>query len=235
MAAKRGLKTIAIVNEDTLFTKTAADATAELAKKRGLQVVFKEAYPKGNQDFSAILTKVKAANPDVFAAATYFDDAVAITRQMKELNVNPKMYGLTVGGDLPEFYDLLKQNAEYVYGATQWDDQLPYPGAREFAASYQKEFGREPSYHAASGYAGCLVYAEAVKRAGTIDADGSARCCSSWRLKTMFGEFKVDETGFQTAHKMVMLQWQDGKKMTVWPDELAVAKPRFPMPPWTQR
>ena len=235
MAAKRGLKTIAIINEDTLFTKTAADATAELAKKRGMQVVFKEAYPKGNQDFSAILTKVKAANPDVFAAATYFDDAVAITRQMRELNVNPRMYGLTVGGDLPEFYDLLKQNAEYVYGATQWDDQLPYPGVKEFAASYQKEFGREPSYHAASGYSGCMVYAEAVKRAGTLDADKVRDVLLKLDLKTMFGEFKVDETGFQTAHKMVMLQWQDGKKMTVWPDELAVAKPRYPTPPWTQR
>jgi branched-chain amino acid transport system substrate-binding protein len=235
MAAKRGLKTIAIVNEDTLFTKTAADATAELAKKRGLQVVFKEAYPKGNQDFSATLTKVKAANPDVFAAATYFDDAVAITRQMKELNVNPKMYGLTVGGDLPEFYDLLKQNAEYVFGATQWDDQLPYPGVKEFAASYKKEFGREPAYHAAAGYAGCLIYAEAVKRAGSLDADKVRDALLKLETRTMFGDYKVDETGFQVAHKMVMLQWQDGKKMTVWPDELAVVKARFPMPPWTQR
>ena len=88
-AAKRA-QTTAIVNEDTLFTKTTSDATAELAKKHGPQVLFKEAYPKGNRDFSAILTKVKAANPDVFAAATYFDDAVAITRQMKELDVTPR-------------------------------------------------------------------------------------------------------------------------------------------------
>jgi branched-chain amino acid transport system substrate-binding protein len=116
MAAKRGLRTIAIVNEDTLFSKAAAAGAAELARKRGLQVVYQEAYPKGNTDFSALLTKVKAANPDVIAAGTYFDDAVALTRQMKELNVNPKMYGVTVGGDLPEFYDVLKQNAEYIYG-----------------------------------------------------------------------------------------------------------------------
>jgi branched-chain amino acid transport system substrate-binding protein len=235
MAAKRGLKTIAIVNEDTLFTKTAAEGTAEMAKKRGLQVVFREAYPKGNQDFSAILTKIKAANPDVLAAATYFDDAVALTRQMKELNVNPKMYGVTVGGDLPEFYDLLKQNAEYVYGATQWDDQLPYPGIKEFVASYTKEFGREPVYHAAAGYAGCLIYAEAVRRAGAFDSDKVRETLLALQMRTPFGEYKVDETGFQVAHKMVMLQWQDGKKMTVWPDDLAVAKVRFPMPPWTQR
>ena len=171
MAAKRGLKTIAIVNEDTLFSKAAAAGAVELAKKKGMQVVFTEAYPKGNTDFSAMLTKIKAANPDVVVAATYFDDAVALTRQMKELNVNPKMYGVTVGGDLPEFYDTLKQNAEYIYGATQWEPTLPYPGNQEFFETYKKEFGHEPSYHSAAGYAGCLVYAEAVKRADTLDAD----------------------------------------------------------------
>jgi hypothetical protein len=32
-----------------------------------------------------------------------------------------------------------------------------------------------------------------------------------------------------------MFQWQDGKKMTVWPDELASGKPCFPKPPWHQR
>src|SRR5438309_1313157 len=85
MGAKRGLKTIAIVNEDTLFPKATVVGTEELAKKRGLQVVLREAYPKGNTDFSALLVKIKAVNPDIIAAATYFDDAVAITRQMKEL------------------------------------------------------------------------------------------------------------------------------------------------------
>jgi branched-chain amino acid transport system substrate-binding protein len=45
----------------------------------------------------------------------------------------------------------------------------------------------------------------------------------------------VDPDGLQIAHKMLMLQWQDGKKVIVWPDELAPGKPRFPTPPWSQR
>src|SRR3990167_5426859 len=142
MAAQRGLKTVAILNEDTLFAKAAASGAAEIAKKKGMQVVFQEGYPKGNQDFSALLTKIRSTNPDVVAASTYFDDAVAITRQMRELNLNPKMYGLTVGGDLPEFYTLLKQNAEYITGATQWEAALPYPGNTDFAEAYKKEIGR---------------------------------------------------------------------------------------------
>ena len=235
MAAKRGLKTVAIINEDTLFPKASAAGTAEAAKKRGMQVVLQEAYPKGNTDFSALLVKIKAANPDVIAAGTYFDDAVAITRQMKELNVNPKMFGLTVGGDLPEFYDLLKQNAEYVYGSTQWDETLPYPGQKEFLAAYTKKFKHEPSYHAAAGYAGCLLYAEAVKRAGTLDADKVREQLLKMDTKTAFGDYKVDADGFQVAHKMVMLQWQDGKRVVVWPDDLASGKPRYPTPEWGKR
>jgi branched-chain amino acid transport system substrate-binding protein len=236
MAAKRGLKTVAIINEDTLFPKASAAGTAEAAKKRGMQVVLQEAYPKGNTDFSALLVKIKAANPDVIAAGTYFDDAVAITRQMKELNVNPKMFGLTVGGDLPEFYDLLKQNAEYTYGSTQWDESLPYPGQREFLAAYKAKFkGQEPSYHTAAGYAGCLIYAEAVKKAGTLDADKVRDQLLKMEIKTAFGDYKVEPDGFQIAHKMVMLQWQDGKRIVVWPDDLANGKPRYPTPEWGKR
>jgi branched-chain amino acid transport system substrate-binding protein len=236
MAAKRGLKTVAIINEDTLFPKASASGTVEAAKKRGMQVVLQEAYPKGNTDFSALLVKIKAANPDVIAAGTYFDDAVAITRQMKELNVNPKMFGLTMGGDLPEFYDLLKQNADYVYGSTQWDESLPYPGQKEFLAAYKAKFkGQEPSYHTAAGYAGCLIYAEAVKKAGTLDADKVRDQLLKMEIKTAFGEYKVEPDGFQIAHKMVMLQWQDGKRMVVWPDDLANGKMRYPTPEWGKR
>ena len=235
MGAKRGLKTIAIINEDTLFPKATVVGTEELAKKRGLQVVLREAYPKGNTDFSALLVKIKAVNPDIIAAATYFDDAVAITRQMKELNVNPKMFGVTVGGDIPEFYTLLKQNAEYVYGSTQWDEVLPYPGQKEFLSAYHKKFKHEPSYHAAAGYAGCLIYAEGVKRAKSLDADLVRAELLKLKIRTAFGDYAVDHDGFQTAHKMVMIQWQDGKRVVVWPDDLASGKLRFPTPPWSQR
>lgn len=235
MAVKRGLKTVAILNEDTLFAKASANGAAELAKKRGMQVVLQEAYPKGNTDFSGLLVKIKALGPDVIAGGTYFDDAVAITRQMKELGVNPKMFGLTVGGDLPEFHDLLKQNAEYIYGATQWDESLPYPGQKEFVGAYTKRFKHQPSYHSAAGYAGCLLYVEAAKRAGTLDADKVRDELLKLKTRTAFGDYAVDQDGFQIAHKMVMLQWQDGKRIIVWPDDLANGKARFPTPPWNQR
>jgi branched-chain amino acid transport system substrate-binding protein len=236
MAAKRGLRTVALINEDTLFPKATVEGTKELAKQKGLQLVFIEAYPKGHTDFSAILTKIRTANPDVLGAATYFDDAVAITRQMKELNVNPKMFGVTVGGDLPKFYELLGKNGEFVYGATQWEPELPYPRAKEFTESYKKEFpGADLSYHSAGGYAGCQILVDAIKRARSLDGEKIRAEIAKMDLTTVYGGFKVDEGGFQVSHKMVMFQWQEGRKVIVWPDELAGGKARFPTPPWNQR
>jgi branched-chain amino acid transport system substrate-binding protein len=249
MAVKRGLKTVALMHDDTIFPKAVAQGGLELAKKRGLSVVRVESYPNGTTDFSAALTKIRVADPDVLAAGTYFEDSVAITRQLRELNVNPKMFAVTVGGDFPQFYQLLGQSAEFVYGPSQWEAELvrlragglipiarQYPGAREFVESHRKEFpGAQLSYHSAAGYGGCQVLVEAIKRAGSLDAEKIRDAILKMDLHTVFGAFKVDADGFQIAHKMVIFQWQDGKKVIVWPDELAPGKPRFPTPPWSQR
>ncbi|MBI4591590.1 MAG: amino acid ABC transporter substrate-binding protein [Candidatus Rokubacteria bacterium] len=235
LAVERGLKTIAVINEDTLFSKAAAKGTIELAKKKGVQVVFHEAYPKGTTDFSALLIKIKSLNPDVIAAGSYFDDAVATTRQMKELDVNPRMYGVTVGGDLPEFYQLLGKTAEFVYGSSQWEKSLPYPGIKEFVANYEKMWNREPVYHSAAAYGGCQIYAEAVRRANSLDSDKLREQLLKLKVSTAFGDYQVDERGFQIAHKMVLHQWQDGKKVTVWPAAVAEGKPLYPTPPWQRR
>jgi len=249
LAAKRGLKTVALIHEDSLFPKAMAQGGLELAKKRGLSVVLVEAYPPRTTDFSAILTKVRAANPDVLAAGTYFDDAVAIARQLRELGVNPKMFAVTVGGDFPEFYQILRRNAEFIYGPSQWEAELvtlragglipiarQYPGAREFVESHRKEFpGADLSYHTAEGYGACQVLVEAIRRAGSVDGEKVRDAILKMDLHTVFGAFKVDPDGLQIAHKLVLFQWQDGKKAIVWPEELAPGRARFPTPPWSQR
>ena len=249
LAARRGLKTVAILNEDTLFPQATAQGGAELAKRKGLQVVFAEAYPKGTNDFRALLGRVRAANADVLAAATYFDDAVAISRQLKDLNVSLKMFGVTIGGGLPKFYEVLGLTAEFVYVPSPWEPELvtlragglipvarQYPGAKEFVEAHRKEFPRaDLSYHDAMGYSGCQILVEAVKRAGSLDGGKIREAILKMDLHTVFGAFKVDRDGLQIAHKMLLFQWQDGKKIIVWPEELAPNKPRFPTPPWSQR
>jgi branched-chain amino acid transport system substrate-binding protein len=249
LAAKKGLKTVALINVDDLFGRATTQGAIELAKNRGLQVVFVDAYPQGKTDFSTILAKVRAANPDVLGGATRFEDAVAITRQVKVVNVNPRMVGLTVGVDLPKFYEVLGRDAEFVYGATPWMPELvelragglipiarQYPGAREFVESHRKEFpGADLSFFSAAGYGGCQILVEAIRRAGSLDSGKLRETILKMDYNTVFGGFRVDRDGLQIAHQRVMFQWQDGKKVIVWPEELAPGKPRFPTPPWSQR
>jgi branched-chain amino acid transport system substrate-binding protein len=144
---------------------------------------------------------------------------------------------------------VLGRTAELVYGPSQWEPELVmlragglipiarrYPGAREFVEAHSREYpAADLSYQTAASYAGCQVLTEAVKRAGSRDREKIRDAILKLDFNTVFGGFKVDPDGLQIAHKMVMFQWQDGKRVIVWPEELAPGKPRFPTPPWSQR
>jgi branched-chain amino acid transport system substrate-binding protein len=79
------------------------------------------------------------------------------------------------------------------------------------------------------------IYVQAMKRAGLLAGEKVLRAIPKVYLNIVFEAFKVDCDGFHPTHKTLMLQWQDGKKVIVWPDELAPGKPRFPTPPWRER
>ena len=247
IAAKRGLKTILVIYEDTPFPKGIAQGAAELAKKRGLQVVAVEGYPRGTKDFKEILGKFKTA--DVIAAAAYYDDTVAITRDVKELDINPKMLAATVGSGFPKFFETLGKSANYVYGASPWEAVLvnlragglvpiarQYPGAAEFVEAYRKEFSSDDmAYQTAQGYGACQLTLEGVKRAGVLDGERIRAEIAKNETPTTFGAFRLGADGVQIGHKILLFQWQDGKKTIVWPEELTSAGPRFPTPAWSKR
>ena len=171
-AARNGLRTVAILNQEALLPKAVAKGTSDVANIKGLEVVSFQTYPDGTTDFSAILNKLKAAKPDVLVAASArLDDLVAITRQMRDIDFNVKMLSSLPYGLLPEYYKRLGKDAEFVYSATFWEAALPNPGNREFVAAYEKEFNRAPAVQSANSYAGCQIFVEAVRRAGTIESE----------------------------------------------------------------
>jgi len=159
------------------------------------------------------------------------------------------MVGLTVGVDLPKFYEALGRDAEFVYGATPWLPELveiragglipiarQYPGAREFVEAHRKEFPRaDLSFFSAAGYGGCQILVEAIRRAGSLDREKLRDAILKMDHNTVYGAFRVDRNGVQIVHKLLLFQWQDGKKVIVWPEELAPDRPRFPTPPWSSR
>jgi len=236
LAARNGLKRLAVIKLDGLVANAAAKGASELAKRNGLELVYSETYPNGTTDFSDLLNKVKATKPDVLVAASIrLQDLVTITRQMRGVGLNVAMFSAVPYGLLPDYYKQLGKEAEFVYSGSFWETGLAYPGNREFVAAYEKEFNRAPAVQSAGAYAGCQLLAEMVRRTRSLDSDKLREALLTLRTKTVVGDFAVDERGFQIAHKAITIQWQDGKQVVVWPDELASGKVRFPTPPWSGR
>jgi branched-chain amino acid transport system substrate-binding protein len=236
LAARNGLGRVAVIKLEGLVANAASKGASELAKRKGLEVVFAETYPNGTNDFSDILKRVKAATPDVLMAASVrLEDLVTINRQMREVDLNVKMLSSIPYGLLPDYYKQVGKDAEFVYSGSFWEIDLGYPGNREFVTAYETEFNRTPAVQSAASYAGCRLLVDTVGATGSLDSDKLRGALVALRTKTVLGDFAVDNRGFQIAHKAVTIQWQDGKKAIVWPDEVASAKARFPTPPWTQR
>jgi branched-chain amino acid transport system substrate-binding protein len=111
-----------------------------------------------------------------------------------------------------------------------------YPGAREFVEFHKKEFpGADLSNISANAYGGCQILLEGIRRAGSLDSEKLRDAILKLDYHTVYGAFRVDRDGVQIGHQMLMFQWQDGRKVIVWPEELAPGKPRFPTPSWNQR
>jgi branched-chain amino acid transport system substrate-binding protein len=234
MAADHGFSAVAIIQEDALFPRAAGTGAVELAREKGMEVILHETYPSGTQDFSALLSRIQAGGADVLGmAASSLGDFITVVRQMKEHDINVKMFGTS--GAVAEFQQALGPDAQFAFGLSAWEPGLPNPGSDEFTEAYQREFGQEPSFHAAGAYGSCQLFMEAARRAGSLDADAIRDELLGLETRTVFGDFAVDERGYQIANRGLFIQWQDGRKVVVWPEEVAAAQPRIPTPAWAER
>ncbi len=236
LAKQMDFKTIAIINADDLFPLSLAKAVEKLSKENGIEVVMQEDFPKGNQDFTALITKIKASNPDILFGGTYLPDSVLLMRQMKEQDFCPKMIVLSVGPSLPDFQEALGADASYVMVESFWEPAIDTPGNKEFTEAYKKKFGYEPEYHGAWAYSGCQVLEAAVKEAGSLEPEKVREALTKVHPTTLLpGEFKVDDTGMQVGQISMIAQWLDGKREVVWPEKYATKKFVLPVPPWSDR
>ena len=236
IAPAQGYTTAAIIYEDTLFPTSTANGAAAHCEAAGIEVVVNEVYPAEATDVSSVLTRVRDANPDMLIGGSYLPDSVLITRQSKELGVNPKLFAFSVGAAQPDFVESLGADADYVLGPSMWEPQIQSTGNDEFVAAYQAKFDREPDYHSAAGYAACQVLEAAVTEVGGLDLDPIRDAIRALQMPTVLpGQFQVDENGKQVGHIALTVQWQDGVKLIVAPEDFAEGDLRLPTPPWDQR
>lgn len=232
-------KTAAILYESSAFGTSGADAMENDAAKIGMKVVLKEKYEAGSVDFKPLLSKVKAAQPEVIYMVSYVMDASLLMKQIKELRIDAKLFaGGAAGFAIPEFIDNAKDAAEYVITATLWTQQLKYPGAKEYAEKYKGKYGDYPSYHGASAYSAIYVTKDALERAKAWTPDGIRDAMKATNLMTAFGPVKFeDKEGYQNQNfsDTLVLQVIKGEHQTIWPEKYANQKYVYPIPTWRER
>jgi branched-chain amino acid transport system substrate-binding protein len=235
----KDVKTAALLYENSAFGQSSSKSFEEDAKELGLKILVKEGYQAGAIDFKPILTKVKAANPDMIYMVSYVMDASLLMRQSKELRINPKIFvGGGAGFTLPEFAKSAGDASDGVYSATLWVETLPFPGAKEYFDKFKKKYGSETEYHGAEAYAAMYVVADALKRAKSITAKDVRDALVTTDMKTAFGPVKFVSYGKKTQQNKLdtyMVQWQKGVLEAVWPKSVATKPYIYPTPPWDKR
>ena len=232
-------KSMVILYENTLFGTSTAKAMKKWADDNKINVLIYEAYEAGLIDFKPLLFKVKAANPEVVYAVSYLMDATLIARQMKEIDINPKMFaGSAAGYSIPEFLTGAGDSAGDVYASTMWERTAPYPGAKEFDAKYRKKYNVAPPYHAAQAYASAYVCWDALKRATSLTREAVREALVATNLMTIYGQITFKSFGDfkqQALLPTLVLQVKKNKFEVVWPADAATSKYVYPVPKWSAR
>ena len=237
LAKQIGVKKAAVIGEDSLFPRQSAKGAKEWAKQLGIEIVVEENYPLKQTDFTALLQKIRSAGAEAIFSNSYFADAAAQLRQMREQNINIKLFASTVGPGLPNFPEQLGSTAEYVLGYSQWEPLphiLKHPGMKEYIEAYEKRYGEKPNYHAGNAYGALQVTEAALKKAGSFNSEKLREALAAIEVHSVFGRYKVDAKGMND-HEGLTFQILRGQRKVVWPEKWAETKPELPMPDWSKR
>jgi branched-chain amino acid transport system substrate-binding protein len=241
LKAKNPQAKIAMVYSDDPFSKTVLAAAALQAKDSGLDIVMNESYAPSTTDFGPIVNKIISSNADAFLGGGHYSDGATLARQMYDQKANMKWVSILVAPADDKFGEL-GAPAMGVTVPSQWEIQVSYkpqfgPTTADFAKAFQAKFNAKPDYHSASGYTSGVILQHAIEQAGSIDPEKVTEALNSIDVTTFFGHIKFatdpGHHGLQTAHEMVLAQWQkvDGKpgRQVVWPAAAQSANLIYPI------
>jgi branched-chain amino acid transport system substrate-binding protein len=213
--ATLGAKKIAVIDDRTAFGQGLADEFIKGVKKAGgAEVVSRQFTNDRATDFNAILTQIRARNPDVIFYGGM--DAVAgpMLKQMKTLGIQAKF----VAGDgvcsekLPQLAgDALGGDKVFcaVAGGVSASEQAGYAA---FTERYRKRFGMELQTYAPYAYDAVMVFAAAMQQAGSSNPAKYLPALAKVSYRGVTGNIAFDPNGDLQDAALTLYTYRDGKK-----------------------
>ncbi|WP_121627514.1 branched-chain amino acid ABC transporter substrate-binding protein [Poseidonibacter antarcticus] len=219
MVNTKKYKNIVVLSDYSSYSEGLGDATEASIKALGGNVVFRGKIKSGTQNFTAMLTKVKAMKPDVIYYSGYYTDGGLLKAQQTQLRIDADF----VGGDSndnPDFYKLAGKSAEgTVLINFPTPEILPYEVAKKYLAAYKAEFKMNPpSIWPVTNADGLRAIIEGVEKTKSFDT----KKISDYIRNDMkdfpgiTGPFNIREDGERVGAKFVVYKMKnDGTKSVV--------------------
>jgi branched-chain amino acid transport system substrate-binding protein len=229
-------RTAAYTELDDPFAQPIAESVRARFEAAGIKTVYKQVYPAETQDFSAIMSKVVAANPDVLVGGTQNEDAYAQVKTLVQLKFSPKIMFLSNGANSPlEFPTKVgPQNTAGIMSAGDWFPGSTATGSADFTAAHIKAYGGTADTidnSTAEAYAAGQVLQDVAAKTGKIDNTTIISTLHQGTWPTLLGNLSWGPNGAPSG-SFNLIQWQSGKLLPVFPADVAKAKPINPKPGW---
>jgi len=200
-------KNVAIVDDKSAYGKGLADLTRAALNGAGMKEVLDESITAGEQDYTALVSKLKDAKVDVIYFGGYHPEAALIVKQSREQGLQASL----LSGDslnTLEFATLAGSAADGVM-FTNAAEARNLPTAAKVVEEFRAE-GFEPEGYTLSTYAAVQVWAQAAAKAGTTDAEAVAAAMRAQPYDTVIGSLAFNEKGDLTAATYVWYVFKDG-------------------------
>ena len=215
-------KRIVVLSDHSSFATNLADSVEKAIEAAGGTVLAKDFITAGTQDYSAVLTKLKADAPDVLYFSGYYTDGGLIRAQMVRLG----MKAAFVGGDANQNAAFAEIAGNAAKGAiiinVPAPENLPYPAAKKFLADYVKTYGAPPvsiyTFTNADGLRAVFAAIQATESTDTAKLIAWLHTMKSF--KGLTGPFTWDAKGERIGSPMTAFEVQaDGTYETVYPQQ----------------
>lgn len=234
-------KTIGIVMDNTAasvsFVKPMRD---HQFAKLGLKVVVDETFTPPLANATPLIQKVRSARPDILILLpTVISDAKLLLEKMNEFGLGRGKLPTIANGAAILDPDLRSNmNIDQLEGVMAVVADWTTNAQKDFVAEVKKKTGEPwPTQHFVTTYGDILIFKAALEAAGKADRAAVAKALHAMDLSggpALFfpgnGRLKFEENGRRADASLLIVQWQNGVPITVYPAKDAISPPIWPKP-----
>ena len=231
------MKTAVVMSEDAAWTIPLDAEYMACLPKIGFKVLDHIRVSPDTTDFTPVFNKIEDEKPDVIITGISHI-GVQPTVQWAQQHVPVAMFGVSSQATTSTFWKDTNGAADGVsFNMVSAPDVAVTPKTIPFAANFLKKYGVTPSYAGYTAYDDVYILAEAFKKAGGTDADKVVDAMEQTDYIGTIGRIQYLGKDSPFTHGMrigkgfitgLLVEWKDGKQVTVWPKDVAVGDLTFP-------